>query len=223
MECDANHRILCRMLWEQFIKPGDGFLLVYSVTSHNSFEEISKLCHDIVSVKGEDSPPFVLVGNKCDLEHARQVGIDGENLHSPKPGLCPTQSLTFIEGRDLATHLGCGFFETSTKYRVNIDEVFYTLVREIRKHIRVKVRRTPSSWMKPSIFFFQDKRTPPRVKRSKYISYLGLPMCVVLIWAGFFAIVAIIYGSCCRVNENGTSKRTGKSNVVFVSTGGAES
>lgn len=87
MEYDANHRILCRVLWEQFIKPGDGFLLVYSVASHNSFEEISKLCHDIISVKGEDPPPFVLVGNKCDLEHARQVGIDGENRHSP--ALCP--------------------------------------------------------------------------------------------------------------------------------------
>lgn len=45
------------------------------------------------------------------------------------------------EGRDLAKHFGCKFIETSAKQRINVDEAFSNLVREIRKYNRVR-RRT---------------------------------------------------------------------------------
>jgi len=38
------------------------------------------------------------------------------------------------EGRDLAKHFGCKFIETSAKQRINVDEAFSNLVREIRKY-----------------------------------------------------------------------------------------
>jgi hypothetical protein len=38
------------------------------------------------------------------------------------------------EGRDLAKHFGCKFIETSAKQRINVDEAFCNLVREIRKY-----------------------------------------------------------------------------------------
>jgi hypothetical protein len=42
------------------------------------------------------------------------------------------------EGRDLAKHLGCtNFMETSAKQPINVDEVFYSLVREIKKSAKV--------------------------------------------------------------------------------------
>jgi GTPase KRas protein len=41
------------------------------------------------------------------------------------------------EGRDLAKHFGCKFIETSAKQRINVDEAFYELVREIRKFNQV--------------------------------------------------------------------------------------
>ena len=41
------------------------------------------------------------------------------------------------EGRDLAKHFGCKFIETSAKQRINVDEAFSTLVREIRKYNKV--------------------------------------------------------------------------------------
>jgi hypothetical protein len=47
----------------------------------------------------------------------------------------------FAEGRDLAKHLNVKFIETSAKKRLNVDDAFYTLVREIRRHN--KVRRAP--------------------------------------------------------------------------------
>jgi GTPase KRas protein len=41
------------------------------------------------------------------------------------------------EGRDLAKHFGCKFIETSAKQRINVDEAFTNLVREIRKYNKV--------------------------------------------------------------------------------------
>jgi len=41
------------------------------------------------------------------------------------------------EGRDLARRLRCQFIETSAKERINVNEAFYNLVREIRRHNRV--------------------------------------------------------------------------------------
>lgn len=45
------------------------------------------------------------------------------------------------EGRDLAKHFGCKFIETSAKNRINVDEAFSQLVREIRKYNKVRSPR----------------------------------------------------------------------------------
>lgn len=52
------------------------------------------------------------------------------------------------EGRELAKHFGCRFIETSAKQRLNVDEAFSNLVREIRKYNKV---RTLFSTPRPSI------------------------------------------------------------------------
>ena len=49
------------------------------------------------------------------------------------------QYVFFIEGRDLAMHLGCIFMETSAKCSTNTDEAFYSVVHEIRKYNKVCV------------------------------------------------------------------------------------
>jgi len=99
---------------EQYMRTGEGFLLVYSITSRNSFEEISTFHQQILRVKDRDFFPTVVVANKCDLDHERQVGSH--------------------EGRDLAKQFGCRFIETSARQRINVDEAFSNLVREIRKY-----------------------------------------------------------------------------------------
>lgn len=43
------------------------------------------------------------------------------------------------EGRDVAKHFGCKFVETSAKQRINVDDAFTMLVREIRKYNKVRV------------------------------------------------------------------------------------
>jgi len=127
------------------MRTGEGFLLVYSITSRNSFEEISTFHQQILRVKDKDSFPVILIANKCDLEYERQVGMNGTYPHtrpSPGPSVITTDDVTITEGRDLAKHLGCRFIETSAKQRINVDEAFSNLVREIRKYN--KVRSVPS-------------------------------------------------------------------------------
>ncbi|CEP17456.1 hypothetical protein [Parasitella parasitica] len=99
---------------EQYMRNGEGFLLVYSITSRLSFEEITTFYQQICRVKDRDYFPMMLVGNKCDLEHDRQVSRE--------------------EGKDLANGFGCQFIETSAKKSVNVDEAFYGVVRDIRKY-----------------------------------------------------------------------------------------
>ncbi len=41
--------------------------------------------------------------------------------------------MTKAEGEDLARSFGVPFFETSALSRINVDEAFFELVREIRK------------------------------------------------------------------------------------------
>lgn len=40
----------------------------------------------------------------------------------------------YIEGEALAKQFGCKFIETSAKSRINVDNAFYDIVREIRRH-----------------------------------------------------------------------------------------
>ena len=58
---------------EQYMRSGEGFLLVFSVDNRSSFDEIYKYHRQILRVKDRDEFPMLMVGNKCDLEHQRTV------------------------------------------------------------------------------------------------------------------------------------------------------
>jgi Ras family protein len=52
----------------------DGYVLVYSIISRQSFERIQHINENLLSALGDDiSIPRVLVGSICDLNHERQV------------------------------------------------------------------------------------------------------------------------------------------------------
>jgi len=99
---------------EQYMRTGEGFLLVYSIASRQSFEEIQLFQQQILRVKDKDYFPIIIVGNKCDLEPEREV--------------------TRQEGDALARSMGCKFIETSAKTRLNVEAAFYEIVREIRRY-----------------------------------------------------------------------------------------
>lgn len=122
---------------EQYMRTGEGFLLVYSITSRESFEEIRTFQQQILRVKDKDSFPMVVVGNKLDLAHERKVSVEGKTgplslstwpLHS---------LLTMIaEGKALADEFKCRFLETSAKTNTNVEQAFYEVVRAIRRYNR---------------------------------------------------------------------------------------
>jgi GTPase KRas len=101
---------------DQYVRHGEGFVLVFDLTSRASLEELPKMRDAIYRAQDADPAtnpiPMVLVGNKSDLEPQRQV-------------------MTW-EGQETATRWGCNYIETSARTRTNVDELFFDMVRAMR-------------------------------------------------------------------------------------------
>lgn len=112
---------------EQYMRKGDGFLLVYSVTDRQSFENIRHFHTQILRVKDRDSYPMLLVANKVDLVHLRKVNED--------------------QGRDLASQLKIPYIETSAKDPpLNVDAAFHEVVRIIRNQPPLADKQRRRQW-----------------------------------------------------------------------------
>ncbi|KAL4222105.1 hypothetical protein ACF0H5_018146 [Mactra antiquata] len=97
---------------DNYFRSGEGFLCVFSITEQESFQATAEFREQILRVKNDDNIPFLLVGNKADLEDKRQVTQD--------------------EAHQRALSWNVAYVETSAKTRANVDKVFYDLMREIR-------------------------------------------------------------------------------------------
>ena len=97
---------------EQYMRNGEGFLLVYSITSKSSLDELMTYYQQILRVKDTDYVPIVVVGNKSDLENEKQV--------------------SYQDGLNMAKQMNAPFLETSAKQAINVEEAFYTLARLVR-------------------------------------------------------------------------------------------
>jgi len=98
-------------LRDQWVREGKAFLLVYSVTSRKSFEDVASFRERILMVNEDEVVPMILVGNKCDLVKERQVST--------------------AEGQALAKQYGIPFIECSALQNLNCTEAFFGAVREI--------------------------------------------------------------------------------------------
>lgn len=97
------------------ISKGNAFVLVYSVTSKQSLEELGPILLMLKEVKGENitEVPIMLVGNKKDEDQRREVSSE--------------------LGQKLAAKWGTGFIETSAKDNENITELFQRLLAMEKK------------------------------------------------------------------------------------------
>ena len=102
-----------RDLW---IREGEAFILVYSINSRSSFTRIPRFHHQIRRIKKDTQSPIMLVGHDYAKESQR---VERE--------------VSKAEGHSLAMELGCDFLEASAKNCVNVEKVFYDLVRSLRK------------------------------------------------------------------------------------------
>ena len=93
------------------ISKGHAFILVYSITSRQSLEELKPIFAEIKDIKGGDVEgiPLMLVGNKNDETAAREVATE--------------------MGAGLAKQWGCAFMETSAKTNCNVKELFQELLQ----------------------------------------------------------------------------------------------
>ncbi|EMP24136.1 GTP-binding protein Di-Ras1 [Chelonia mydas] len=111
------------------ISKGHAFILVFSVTSKQSLEELKPIYQQILQIKGSvDSIPIMLVGNKCD-ETQREVETK--------------------EGEAVAKEWKCAFMETSAKMNYNVKELFQELLNlEKRRNMSLNIDGKRSSKQK---------------------------------------------------------------------------
>ncbi|PVH97522.1 ras-related protein RSR1 [Periconia macrospinosa] len=134
---------------ELYMKTGQGFLLVFSITSMNSLYELNELREQIRQIKEaskgtrplftvltytdptlQDDVPMVLVGNKSDLEDDRAV----------------SRARAFKTSQDWG---GVPYYEASARRRANVDEVFVDLCRQIIMKDRREHKRPHRQPTKP--------------------------------------------------------------------------
>ena len=108
-------------LRDQWIRDGEGFVLLYGIGSRSSFTRIQRFHNQITRVKfpyslGPFPPtPIMLVG------HDYAEGSDPVDREVSEP-----------EGFSLSRELGCDFMEASAKKDINVENVIFNLVRKIR-------------------------------------------------------------------------------------------
>jgi len=100
---------------DTYLRNGEGFLCVFSLTETESYHHVKDLYRQVKAAKNMEPPqlPFLLVGNKCDLESLRQIDR--------------------TEADSLAASLDVDYMETSAKTNHNVTEAFQQLIGLIAK------------------------------------------------------------------------------------------
>ena len=101
-----------RSITKNYYKGSHGIILIYDVTSLETFENVKSWVsqiHEEIS----DKVVIYLVGNKIDMDDERKVKTE--------------------EGQKLAEELGVPFVETSAKSGENIDNIFSDITERIDK------------------------------------------------------------------------------------------
>ena len=110
------------------LRESHGCLIVYDITSRVTFEEIAVMRNKILAFEQDNDHddntfPMTIVGNKCDLDKQRQV--------------------TKEEGAKYAQECGVPFYETSAKTKINNEECFHQVVRDVLQIRRQQAEATP--------------------------------------------------------------------------------
>lgn len=104
-----------KTITSSYYKGAHGIILVYDITDRQSFKDIENWLAEVERHANENVVKL-LVGNKCDLESARQVSTE--------------------EGKEFAESLGIKFLETSAKETTNVDKAFFTMANEIKARVQ---------------------------------------------------------------------------------------
>jgi small GTP-binding protein len=130
----------------EYVRSAHGVLILYDVMDELSFEMARNLVLSVVNMRNRDpAMPFVLVGNKQDLQRAPLLSTE-----SPPPVSAAT-------ARSFAEEHGGEFMEISAQEGANVDEVFAALAT---KAMEAELQRnTPGR----AIDLHQGAARPPRI------------------------------------------------------------
>lgn len=113
-----------KALRDSYLKNGQGFVLVYAIDRSLTFESIDATVRDLYKQKEDaEAIPMVVVGNKADLEHARQVD---EGMVGRWMGEMRDHHVRMRGGSAVLSHL-----EASAKTGHQVDRIFETIVKEM--------------------------------------------------------------------------------------------
>jgi Ras-related protein Rab-1A len=103
-----------RTITHTYYRGAHGVMLVFDVTSHDSFVNLNTWLADIKRF-GSMNVPMLLVGNKCDCKaHERQVDDD--------------------EAAAFAAELGCDYVTTSARNDIGVEEAFSAMLEKCVAH-----------------------------------------------------------------------------------------
>ncbi|KAK2992909.1 hypothetical protein RJ640_024063 [Escallonia rubra] len=104
-----------RTITTAYYRGAMGILLVYDVTDESSFNNIRNWIRNIEQ-HASDNVNKILVGNKADMDESKRA--------------VPTS-----RGQALADEYGIKFFETSAKTNFNVEQVFFSIARDIKQRL----------------------------------------------------------------------------------------
>jgi len=102
-----------RTITSAYYRGADGIIMVYDVTSSESFDHVEEWLSEVDRYANENTSKL-LVGNKADLIEEKQV---------------PEET-----AQRFADKLGISFLETSAKTSTNVDAAFLTMAKELIKN-----------------------------------------------------------------------------------------
>jgi len=99
-----------RTITSAYYRGADGIIMVYDVTSADSFEHVEEWLSEVDRYANENTSKL-LVGNKADMTEEKQVEADVAQRFADK--------------------LNIPFLETSAKTATNVDAAFLTMAKEL--------------------------------------------------------------------------------------------
>ncbi|KAF3353042.1 hypothetical protein VdG1_00514 [Verticillium dahliae VDG1] len=111
LQVDFYSNTVAVAMRDLYMKSGQGFILVFSITSGSSMNEIEMLREEITRIKDDENVPIVIVGNKADLEEQRAV---------PRQRAFACSQMW-----------DAPYYETSARTRTNVDAVFIDICRQL--------------------------------------------------------------------------------------------
>ncbi|XP_027597902.1 ras-related protein Rab-15 isoform X5 [Pipra filicauda] len=125
---------------KQYYRRAQGIFLVYDISSERSYQHIVKWASD-VDEYAPDGVQKILIGNKADEEHKRQV---------PKE-----------HGLQLAREYGMDFYETSACSNLNIKESFTRLTELVLQAHRKELEELRGPPRAPTLTRLEEEEQQP--------------------------------------------------------------